>query len=221
MKAASTVLCDCRCCFQYPLSGCTKSIDDPYHIVYYVHTFILGIQADPSADSLAPPSTDFQLQSLSSSLATSPTNHDRLNGDNAAQIEEQLCSSLAQLNLQDGSEETEVTKRHDCAEKREGLREPSVDRGEQNSVAEVHHHEEKRKINGYCKGKRDEATLAEERTGQYSADSSGELKEERTRDKLAGISEELEEEESADEVLEWRISDVFSGLNNDSPKNHS
>lgn len=184
---------------------------------------IIGVQADPSTDSLAPPSTDLKLQSLSSSSATSPTNHDRLNSrDNTIQMEEELCSSLAQLNLQDGYEETEVTKRQDCAEKREGLREPSVDRGEQNCLTEFHHHEEKRKINS--KGKRDEATLAEEggqqRTGQYSAVSSGDLKGKRTSDKLAGISEE-KEEESADEVPEWRISDVFSGLNNDSPKNHS
>ena len=140
-------------------------------------------------------------------------------------MEEELCSSLAQLNLQDGYKETDVTKRHDCAEKREGLREPSVDRGERNGVTEFHHHEEKRKINGYCKGKRDEATLEEkeeQRTDQYSADSSGDLKGERTSDKLAGILEE-EEEESGNEVLEWRISDVFNGLNNDSvtPKNHS
>ena len=183
---------------------------------------IIGVQADPSADSLAPPSTDLNLQSLSSSSATFPTNHDRLNSrDNTIQMEEELCSSLAQLNLQDGYEETEVTKRQDCAEKREGLREPSVDRGEQNCLTEFHHHEEKRKIDS--KGKRDKAILAEEeedgqlRTGQVS---SGDLKGERTSDKLAGISEE-EEEESADEVPEWRISDVFSGLNNDSPKNHS
>ena len=210
---------DCRCCFQYSLSGHTSSIDDPYHIVHYAHTlYILGVQADPSADNLVPPSTDLQLQSLSSSSATSPTNHDRLNRDNTTQMEEELSSSLAQLNLQD---ETEVTKRHDYAEKREGLREPSVDRGEQNGLTELHHHEEKRKINS--KGKRDKAVLAEEedggqlRTGQVS---SGDLKGERTSDKLAGISEE-EEEESADEVPEWRISDVFSGLNNDSPKNHS
>ena len=134
-------------------------------------------------------------------------------------MEEQLCSSLAQLSLQDGSEETEVTKRHDCAEKIEDLREPSVNRGEQNGLTEL---EGKLKINS--KGKRDKATLAEEeqRTDQYSADSSGEMKEERTSNKLAGILEE-EEEESGDEVLEWRISDVFNGLNNDSvtPKNHS
>ena len=138
-------------------------------------------------------------------------------------MEEELCSSLAQLNLQDGSEETEVTKRHDYAEKREGLREPSVDIGEQNGLTELHQHQEKQKINGYCKGKRDKATLVEEeeqRTGQYSADFSGDLKGERTSDKLAVISGE-KEEESANELLEWRISDVFSGLNNDSPKNHS
>ena len=133
-------------------------------------------------------------------------------------MEEELSSSLAQLNLQ---EVTEVTKRHDCVEKREVLREPSVDREEQNGLMELHHHEEEQKINGYCKGKRDNATLAveeEQRTGQYSADSSGDLKGERISDKLAGISEE---EESGDEVLEWRIGDVFSGLNNDSSKNHS
>ena len=217
-----TILCDSRCCFQYSLSGHTSSIDDPYHIVHYAHTlYILGVQADPSADNLVPPSTDLQLQSLSSSSATSPTNHDRLNRDNTTQMEEELSSSLAQLNLQD---ETEVTKRHDYAEKREGLREPSVDRGEQNGLTEFHHHEEKQNIDS--KGKRDEATLAEEeggqqRTGQYSAVSSGGMKGERTSAKLTGISEEKEEEESGDEVPEWRLSDVFSGLNNDSPKNHS
>ena len=115
-------------------------------------------------------------------------------------------------------EETVVTKRHDCAEKR-GLRELSVDRGEQNGLTKIHHHEEKQEINN--KGKRGQAKLAEEeqRTSQYLANSSGDLKGERTSDKLAGISEE-EEEESGDKVLEWRISDVFSGLNNDSPKNH-
>ena len=192
--------------------------------IMHTHNIILGVQADPSANSVAPSSNDLQLQSLSSSSATSPINHNILNRDNTAQMEEELCSSLAQLNLQDGSEETDVTKRHDCAEKREGLGEPSVDRGEQNGLTEFHHHEEERKISS--KGKTDEAPLAEQeedgqqRTGQYSAVSSGDLKGERTSDKLAGISEE-KDEESADEVLEWSISDMFSGLNNDSPKNHS
>ena len=182
-----------------------------------------GVESDPFAESFAPPSTDLQLQSLSSSSATSPTNQDKLNGDNAIP-EEELSSSLAQLNLQErgGSlqEETQITKRRDCVQKSEGLREPSVDSGEQRLSA-PHRHEEKQNIEvANSEGRRDKDVLVveedgERRTEQYS---SGDLKGKRTSNKLAAISEE--KEESDDEVLEWRISDVFSGLDNESPKNH-
>jgi hypothetical protein len=188
---------------------------------------MLGVQSDPSFDSLAPPPTDLQLQSLTSSSATSPINHNRINTDNTQTVTrmgEELCSSLAQLNIRDGSEETKFTKRRDCAEKDEGLRESSVDRGEQNLTE----FEEKRKIEIIdSKRKRDNTKViekeghSERRSDQYLVVSSDDLKGKRTSDKLAGISEEKEREtESDDKVLEWRISDVFSGLNNDSLKNH-
>ena len=107
--------------------------------------YMLGVQSDSSAESAAPPSTDLQLQSLSSSTAASPTNQDR---DNTTQLEEEeLCSSLAQLNLQEegsGSpEEIQFTKRQDCVQKSEDQRDPGIDRDEQSEqLTGFQHHEE-------------------------------------------------------------------------------
>jgi hypothetical protein len=219
---------DCMHCaigIHVHLFGCTISNGDPLPNFALCTYTKLGVQSDPSAESFAPPSTDLQLQSLTSSSATSPTNHDRINRENTTitQLEEELSSSLAQLNLQDESEETEFTTRHDCVGKSEGLRELSVDKEEQNRLTKFHHLEEKRKTDVVnSKGKRDKAGEedSEWRSDQYSAISSGDLKGKRTCDKLAGISEE-KEEETDDGVLEWRISDAFSGLSNDSPRNHT
>ena len=181
-----------------------------------LHTCTIVVESNPSNESFAPPSTDLQLQSLSLSSATSPTNQDRLNRDNTT-LEEELSSSLAQLNLREGSgsvqEETQFTKRHDYIQKSEGLREPIVDSGKQRSTG-VHHYEEKQKIEvANSEGKRDNGIVEDDhvqRTEQYSSGLNG-------SEKLMVISEE--EEETDKEVLEWRISDVFSGLDNDSPKN--
>ena len=90
------------------------------------------------------------------------------------------------------------------------------------SVTELQQHEERRSyekteaINNMVKRNYNVAAEEDEeqRTEQYS---SGGLKGKRTSDKLAAISEE--KGESDDEVLEWRVGDVFSGLDNDLSKN--
>ena len=85
-------------------------------------------------------------------------------------------------------------------------------------MTELHQHEERRSNEkteaATSKGKRNHDVAeedSEQRTEQYSSGK-------RTSDKLAVISEE--EGELDDEALEWSVSDVFSGLDNDSPKNH-
>ena len=184
--------------------------------------YLLGVQSDSSAESFAPPSTDLQLQSLSSSTAASPTNQD---SDNTTQLEEEeLCSSLAQLNLQkEGSgapEETQFTKRHDCVQKSEDQGDSSIDRDEQNErLTGLHHHKEKQgtDISNSDGGSKGMLIPVIKEDGECeSSVVSGDLEGMRTSDRLA--EEKGREVESGDEVLEWRISDVFSGLDNESPK---
>ena len=89
--------------------------------------FCSGVESDPSNESFVSPSTDLQLQSLPSSSAISPIPHDQRNRDSAI-TEEELSSSLAQLNLQEESstqEEMQFTERHDGVQENDH-REPSV-----------------------------------------------------------------------------------------------
>lgn len=138
---------------------------------------------------------------------------------------------MAQLNLEEGYgtlEEAHLTqRRHDCAQKRENLREPNVDNGGQTEqLTEFHHCEEKQRIEiANREGKRDSKGVPVVGEGgnwrtEQSSSGHGDLKGKRkASDKLAGIPGE-KEEESDSEVLEWRISDVFSGLDSESRKNH-
>ena len=129
----------------------------------------VAVESTPCDECFVSPSTDLQLQSLSSSTATSPIppNEER----DSAVTENELVSSLAGLSLvkETGSQEDPQLA---C-----GDREP--DSGAQSQ--------------------RDD-----QKESEHSSNSS-----ERKRTKLTAISKE-----SDDELLEWRISDVFSGLNN-------
>ena len=79
-------------------------------------------------------------------------------------------------------EETQFTKRYDCVQKSEGLREPSVDSGEPRLTG-FHHHDEKQKIEvASSEGKRDKDVLVVEEDGGWRTEqySSGGLKGKRT-----------------------------------------
>ena len=128
-------------------------------------------------------------------------------------MEEELSSSLAQLKLQGPHEEMQFTKRHDGVQKNDG--EPSVVASStRQKLVKLHQHEErglKEMTDG--RGRRDNGIV------QENDEQSSSLEGERTTDKLAASSEEDEEElDNEFKVLKWRISDVFSGLDNVSPK---
>ena len=111
----------------------------------------------------------------------------------------------------------QFTERHDGVLENDH-REPSVNASNtEQGLTEFHQEHEESGLKestelGIDREKRDNGVAQEDGEQRNKQCSNGDLKGERTTDRLAAISEE-----SDDEALKWRISDVFSGLD-DSPK---